>query len=380
MDIPTKSKFPRARDVAYLDTAAEGLPPEDAAAALAEYFSDKASGSPGRPQHYRAEVEAVEAAAGLLGAAPRHVALLSSCSEGLNLLANSIAWRPGDEVLIDDLEFSSNVVAWLRLRHQGVRVHVIASEDGILRCESFTSRLSASTRVVSISQVSYKTGTQAPFLAELSRAVHQAGAIFCLDATQALGRVPVSLEGVDYLVASSYKWLLGVHGLGVVYLSPQLEASLTPGAAGWYSVRNIFTADRFERFTYKDGAARLLTGMPNFPSIYALRASLAYLREAGVERIDRALKPLVRRLREGLAETGLPLLTPPDPQYASGIVSFAHPDAPAIGAALEEEGVIVWAGDGRVRASVHLYNDAADIDRLLGALRRILDRQGVVRA
>jgi selenocysteine lyase/cysteine desulfurase len=374
--IPTKSEFSRAREVAYLDTAAEGLPPQGVSEALARYYRDKARGAPGRRQLYRAEVETVEAAARLLGTAARHVALVSSTSDALNLLANSIRWAPGDQILIDDLEFSSNVVAWLRLREHGVRVEVIASQDGVLQFEQFAARINRSTRLVSVSQVSYKTGTQIPFLPELSRAVHAVDGILCLDATQALGRVPVSVEGIDYLVASTYKWLLGVHGLGVVYLSPRLEQILPPAAAGWYAVRDIFAPDRFERFAFKDGAARLVCGMPNFVSIYALRESLRYLLELGVGRIDTTLQPLVRRLRDGLVETGVPLLTPPAAEYASGIVSFAHDDPRSVGEALEQEGVIVWAGDGRVRASVHLYNDDSDVDRLLGSLRTVLSRQG----
>ncbi|HWB98324.1 MAG TPA: aminotransferase class V-fold PLP-dependent enzyme [Bryobacteraceae bacterium] len=380
MQIPGKQKFPRARQVAYLDTAAEGLPPEDTVEALAEYFRDKASGSPGRPNLYRAEAEAVEAAARLLETAPERVALLSSASEGLNLLANSIAWKPGDEILIHDLEFSSNVVAWLRLRSQGVRVTVIPTTGGELSFEQYASRITRATRLVSISQVSYKSGTQVPFLPQLSQALHSVGGLLAVDATQALGRVPVSVEGVDYLVASSYKWTLGIHGIGVVYLSPELEEHLTPAAVGWYSVRDAFTPDRFERFEFKRGAGQLVPGMPNFPSIYALRNSLRFLLEAGVTRIDQAQKPLVRKLRAGLAAQGLDLLTPPAAEYASGIVAFAHPDAPAVGRALAEEGIVVWAGDGRVRASVHLYTDEGDIDRYLAALAKILSGHEVARA
>jgi selenocysteine lyase/cysteine desulfurase len=370
--VPDKAQFPRAREVVYLDSAAEGLPPHGSGEALAQYFRDKSSGSPGRVRLYHEERETVAAAARMLGTQPQHVALLSNATEGLNLLANSIDWRPGDEVLICDLEFPSNVVSWLRLQQRGVHVEVVQTESGALGLDQITSHIRPSTRVVSISQVSYKTGTQARFLAELGREVHRAGAIFCVDATQAMGRVPVSVENVDFLVASTYKWLLGVHGLGVVYLSPQLEESLVPGAAGWYGINNIFAPDRFKQFTYKPGAARLVGGMPNFPSIYALRHSLNYLLDVGVERLDTVLQPLVRKLRDGLAAAGLSLLTPAGPEFASGIVSFEHPQAEAIGAGLAKEGVIVWAGDGRVRASVHLYNDESDIDAMLVALNRVL--------
>jgi len=298
--------------------------------------------------------------------------LLANTSDALNLLANSLLWESGDEVLITDLEFPSNVLAWLRLKRFGVRVEVIRAENGIVRLEDFTGRLSRRTRVVSVSQVSYKTGTQLPFLPALAQEVHRAGGLFCVDATQALGRVPVAVDGADYLAASSYKWLLGTHGVGVVYLAPSLRERLEPGAAGWYSVDDLFRPDRFETFTYKQGAGRLQSGMPNFPAYFALRAGLECLLAAGIERLDRELRPVVAELREGLESLGLPLLTPAGPEYASGIVSFAHNRGEEIAATLAQRDVVVWGGDGRVRVSVHLYNDAEDIQRCLTALKEVM--------
>ena len=153
-----------------------------------------------------------------------------------------------------------------------------------------------------------------------------------------------------------------------MYCAPHLLDELRPGAAGWYSVNDVFAPDRFERFVLKEGAARFMGGMPNFPSIYVLRKSLGFLMQLGIERIDSELRPLVQRAREGIAALGFQLLTPADPASASGIVSFAH-DAPEdLGHALRDTGVIVWAGDGRLRASIHIYNDENDIDSLLASL------------
>jgi cysteine desulfurase / selenocysteine lyase len=377
---PCKSLFDTGTWFAYLDTAAEGLPLRSSAQTLLEYFEDKSSGTPGRTRMFQAENEAVRASAALLGTSERNVAFTGNATDALNLLGNSIRWRTGDEVLITDLEFSSNVVCWLRLREQGVRVEVIRSDLGVIELEQFTSRLRPATRLVSVSQVSYKTGTQFPYLLELSREVHRAGALFVVDATQALGRVPVTVEGVDFLVASSYKWLLGVHGLGLVYCAPHLLDELAPGAAGWYSVTDSFAPDRFERFALQDGAARFTGGMPNFPSIYVMRESLGFLIQLGIERIDLQLKPLVKKLREGIASLGFQLLTPLDEMYASGIVSFAHDAPEGLGRALRDRGVIVWAGDGRLRASVHIYNDEGDVDTLLTNLHELKHRCSPIRA
>jgi selenocysteine lyase/cysteine desulfurase len=137
-------------------------------------------------------------------------------------------------------------------------------------------------------------------------------------------------------------------------------------------VKDLFSPNRFESYGLKEGAACLTAGMPNFPSIYVLRQAIEFLLQVGVDRLNQELKPVVERLRLGLSEKGVELLTPAGAEFASGIVAFAHPDANEIGAKLEREGVIVWAGDGRVRASLHLYNDMSDVERYLKALAPIL--------
>ena len=371
--LPIKDRFFRAREVAYLDTAAEGLPPDTVAEALSRYFRDKSLGTPGRQLLFSLEQEVLRAIAHLLGTVSENVAMLAHASEGLNALASAIRWESGDEVLINDLEFPSGVLPWLRLRDLGVKLQVVPSESGVVPYERFVSAITPMTRLALVSAVSYRTGTRIPYLGQLAQDVHSVGALLAVDATQALGRIPVSLEGIDYLVASSYKWLLGTHGLGLVYLAPELGERLAPRAVGWYSVEHDCTDDRFRCFRFKRGAARLTTGMPNFPAMYALREGLGLLSTVGVERIELVLRPLVSQLHNGLERIGVPLLTPPLPELASGIVSFSHPQAEAIGAALEREGVIVWSGEGRVRVSVHLYNDAADVERLLAFLGPILD-------
>ncbi len=364
-----KQLFPIPSGISYLDTAAEGIPPLATEAALTAYWNTKRRGTPGRERLFDEHKEVEAAAARLLQTDPDNVVLLANSSEALNLLANSIDWQAGDEVLISDLEFPSNVVVWLQLKRRGVKVVVIPAVDGVIELADFAARLSVRTRIVSVSQVSYKTGTQIPFLEELAELVHAAGALFCVDATQALGRVPVSVLGVDYLVASTYKWLLGTHGLGVVYLSPELRARFTPGTAGWYSAEKVFHPQRFETYTPKTSAGRLQAGMPNFPAIFALRPGLECLLSVGVERIDRELRPLVSALRNGLAEQGHAMLTPAAPQFASGIVSFAWEQPEQLAARLAERGVIVWGGDGRIRIAIHLYNDEEDVARCLAAVK-----------
>jgi len=349
-----KNLFPTAREGTYLDTAAEGLLHPECAKAFQLYSEIKSRGTPGRVELHEVEAETLDMAARLLGTDSSNVTFLSSASDALSLLAASLELRPRDQVIISDLEFPSNVLPWLRLVQKGIDVQVLHSRDGKLDWEDVAEKISSRTRLISLSLVSYKTGAYLPHVQKISNVAAKVGALVSIDATQALGRCPVSIEGVDYLMSSSFKWLLGPHGLAVVYTSPRFRASLQPAFIGWYSVKNIFSEKRFESYQLKEGAAQLSVGMPNFSSIFALKQSLGFLLDADIEAVYRELQPVVSTLRSGLVGLRLDLLTPHEAEYASGIVAFAHPRAEEIGLALQQEGVIVWSGDGRVRASVHL--------------------------
>ena len=113
---------------------------------MAMYWREKSRGTPGRARLFEMQEETEQAAARLLGTSAENIVLLANSSEALNLLANSIRWQAGDEVLISDLEFPSNVVVWLRLKEIGVRSDRDSHEGGVMRLEDWTSRLSTATR------------------------------------------------------------------------------------------------------------------------------------------------------------------------------------------------------------------------------------------
>lgn len=366
--------FPQAACQTYLDTAAEGLPAPGVAEGFAAYHNAKQLGSPGRKKLYPIVEEARGLTAELLGTQSENICFLSSASDSLLALLTSLPWSAGDEVIISDLEFPSNIIPWIRLRQDGVKVTVVESVDGSIRLQDIAAAITPKTKLVSLSLVSYKTGALFAELPELAHKVHAVDGILAVDATQGLGRAPVEVGETDFLFSSSFKWLMSAHGLGLTYVSPRLRDRLDPRAIGWYSVDNCFTPDRFERYELKSGAACLAAGMPNFPSLFALCASLRYVLGIGVENISRTLEPLITRLFDGVAATGSKMLTPADPRLRAGIVSFEHPDFQRIGAELADRQITVWAGDGRVRASAHLYNDEADADRFITALQEILDR------
>lgn len=360
--------FNRAVKGGYLDTAAEGLPAPGTGAAFDQYMREKSAGTPGRRKHFSKEDEARSLAAQLLGTDALNVAFAPTTSDALNLLAASLPFATGDEVVISDLEFPSNVFPWLALARRGVRTVVVQSNGGSVNLSDLTAAVNARTRLVSISLVNYKSGAYFPYISELAERVHKVGAALCVDATQALGRCPVPLDGVDYLMASSFKWLMGPHGLAVVYLSPEFRKQFDLAGVGWYSVENVFAPDRFEHYSLKPGASCISAGMPNFGSLYGMCEALRFILTVNHSEEQARVNSLSTELRQHLHQRGLCMLTPDDPALTSGIVSFEHPQATFIGEALQRAGIIVWTGDGRVRASLHFYNDATDVELYLSAL------------
>lgn len=168
LDGNPKTHFPLAGELAYLDTAAEGLPAPGCEEGLRAYWREKCRGALGLEHYFQTQLETEHAVARMLGGQAEDVVLLANASEPLNLLANSMEWRPGDRVLVTDLEFPSGVLPWLRMKPLGVEVEVLPTENGEVELAQFQSRITEKRRVVLVSQVSYKSGTQIPFLRELA--------------------------------------------------------------------------------------------------------------------------------------------------------------------------------------------------------------------
>jgi cysteine desulfurase/selenocysteine lyase len=114
---------------------------------------------------------------------------------------------------------------------------------------------------------------------------------------------------------------------------------------------------------------RMTLGNPSFPGAYVVDNGLKYLLDIGIEKIEAHALDLTARLREGLSELGLEVLTPAEPSRRAGNVCIARDDGPRFVAALAEHGVVVWEADGRVRYSAHLYNDGEDVARAIVASR-----------
>jgi selenocysteine lyase/cysteine desulfurase len=318
------------------------------------------------------EWQAVRALTGeFYGLSADEIGICSCTSEAYNLADLALRLRPGDEVVINDLDFPSGRTPWLQ-PGSSASVRLWRSREGALRVEDLVPLLGPRTRLVTSSLVSYFNGFRIPLEETLSAIRRHSPAMLALDVTQALGRVPLHLQGVDLIVSSTHKWICAAHGGGLVGVPRAREAEWTVPAGGWFHLEDPFRSRGCEPVASKRGAVSFGVGMPNFPAIYAIRAGLEYIRGVGVEAIDRAVRPLVHHCHEGLRSLPVELLTPGEDASLAGIVAFRHERSEEIHRRLQEANIHVMHSSGRLRVSIHGYNTASDVEQFLEVLARIL--------
>ena len=313
-------------------------------------------------------------AASLFGLESSNISFCSSTSEAYNLLATAIAFEPGDNVVISDLEYPSGATPWLRIEGSP-EIRIWRNRDGVLDPGELEKLVDEHTRVVQVSLVSFLTGFRIEW--EPTRdAVRKRNpeALLTVDVTQAAGRVVLDCLDADCLFASSYKWLLGIHGASVVAVPSPAREKIVTRAGGWYHLANAFAEDRFARAESFPGAAGFAVGMPSFPSLYALKTGMDLVQDTGIAAIASHADPLVLHLHEGLADLGIHTMSPPQPGNCGGIVSFQHPEAEALHQFLAERDIYIMYQAGRLRVSIHGYNSEEDIGGLLQAMSEFLSR------
>ena len=364
--------FPPLRDMTYLNTAAENIPPTCVWEALEVYREHKLMGMRGRDFHFPEFERCREITAKLLQLQPEEVSFCSCSSEAYNLLASALNLQADDDVVITDLDFPAGATPWLRWPGTP-NICLWKHREGVLELDDLKSLLSEKTKLVQVSYVSFLTGYRIPW-APFRDLVRQLApnAILAVDITQALGRVVLKCLDADCLVSSTYKWPLGVHGGGIVAIPKAGAERLTTHAGGWYNLANAFDSDRFERAEPFAGAKSFSVGMPSFPAIYGLRAGLEYLDGIGIGNIAAHADPMIAHIHAGLRELGIPTMSPEQPEAPSGIVSFQHERDAEIQARLLEKDVHVMHQAGRLRVSVHGYNQPEDVEIFLTALRASL--------
>jgi selenocysteine lyase/cysteine desulfurase len=365
-----KSEFIGIEQVAHLAAGGEAPVLASHLGAAGRFLFDKGVGMPGRERMYDV-VSDVRAGLGrLLGVAGDDVALLLNAGAGLHAVASGIDWRPGDNVVMARSEFPSLIHVWQAL--PGAPVEVRQVGDGIVpTLADYAAAIDSRTRAIAVSHVSYLTGARQD-LAALRALADRHGARLVVDASHALGVVPVAGELCDVVVSCAYKWLLATHGVGVFYVNSQRWPELAPSAVGWHSVVEEPEWSRRAGYRLKAGGERFEPGNHAFISAYILNGALERLLALSPAQVEAHAIGLGAMLLDGLTRLGLDVTTPGEPGARAGNICFATGKSEELEAALRRRGVLVWGGDGRIRLSCHVYNDENDIARALDALAALI--------
>ncbi len=308
-----------------------------------------------------------ERLAKLINVKPEHITFTRNTSFGLNIVANGLDWREGDNVVVPHTEFVANVYVWRNLERLGVEVRFVPDRTGRILPQDVEAAMDKRTRLLAVSFVEFQTGFRND-LAALREISHRHGVPICVDAIQGLGVLPLDASALelDFVTAGAQKFLLGPIGIGFLYIRPDWLPRLDRFLTGWMG-----TVDPMDFFSYdlpfRDDAWRYEEGSLSTVLIIGLNESLRLFLEVGIENIEQHVRALTDHLIVGLKRLGLEIISPHERwEERSAIVSFRpRGDAKVLAKALDEAGIAVSERGGAIRVSVHGYNTLEEIDRLL---------------
>lgn len=365
-----RDEFPMTNKWAYLNHAAHGPFPARTAQAVQNYAAGWTS-----PADFDGADVVADSRAGiaeLAGGDPAMVTFVGSLAEGMNLLANGIDWKEGDNVIIPVEEFPSVVYPFLNLEYRGVTVRFVEKNaEKRTDLALIEAAMDERTRAVALSHVEFMDGYKNDLKA-LGALCKSRGVELFVDATQSLGAQPIDLNdtGVTAIAAHGYKWLMASFGVAVVVFADGAIERIRPTYAGRMSVDSSWEDSEY-RLNFKSTAERYQTGGMNIMGLTALRASLTLVREAGPAWTSQHTAALIDRLAAGVTESGYTVVSSLDPLYRSQIVAITSGDLDRDGELVEElvkRNVSVTLRGRGIRISPYFYNSNEDIDRLLEAL------------
>lgn len=344
-----RGSFPFVAEAVYLNTATAGLAWTGLGQASAAFYEAKLRGICGRGDWVTTAAHARSRLANLLGVQEDAMSFTGSATEALNLACLGLPLAPGSRIAIAADEFPSVWQACLALGRSGIDVVPVEIPSEAERGAALAQAASGA-QALAVSHVHWRTGTTVD-LEEIGRACRASGAWLIVDGVQAVGAIPVRAELADAYCGSSFKWLLGGFGLGFMTLSERLARQWTPPFRGYANE----WPSRDPQYGHLD-----------YPGIYALGASLAFLGSLGWEAIFHRVAQLSSRLSQRLLAGGFDVMTPST--AAAGIVSIRRDDAAELVERLARQSIFVEDRDSILRASPHFYNTDAEIDGLVAAL------------
>jgi selenocysteine lyase/cysteine desulfurase len=323
-------------------------------------------------------VDPRDAFAALINARRSEISYIPNTSTGENLVVEALGITRFDgNVVTDALHFDGALLHLLELKKQGLDLRLVMPREGRIDMRDLERVVDNKTRLIEVSLVSMYNGFQHDLKAICDLA-HAHGAYVYADIIQGVGAVPLDVRatGVDFAATATYKWLMGDFGLGFLFVREELLGSLirrTHWSYGSSPDAEIHLSPLDPQFPTpltwtagSDASSYFQLGTMANGVAAALRKSLPYIAQLGVDHIQAWRQPMLRKLQAEMPRLGFAAQTPPE--STSPVVTFAHKDPEAIKRKLQAARVAVTVAPYYLRIAPSIYNDLRDIDRLLEAL------------
>lgn len=384
-----KRNFPAIRGIVYLASAGRAPMPAPTIRAMHSILR-KESGKMSYILEDNRIIDGFRAqASSLIRAKKSEVAFVTSTTNGINLFANAVRWKKGDNIVIGDIEYPSNVYPWVRIaRTRGLEIRKIKARKGLLDIEDYEKCVDDRTSVLPVSLVQFSNG-QRMDLERLSEICDRHGTMLFLDAIQALGAIKVDVRSYNIagISAGGYKWLCGPLGSGLLYVSDFFRDELDPEIMSWFGLeesQRISLWDRVisggsmieSRIKASPDASAFDHSFENYIQVVGLTESIKFLRDIGLGRIEKRILDLTDYFIERIDTENLNLLTPRERESRAGILSFSFwqgkmtkKQAKAIEKRLGRVRLVVRMN--ALRSATHFFNSKEDIDAAVEAVCRI---------
>jgi cysteine desulfurase/selenocysteine lyase len=385
-DFPALHQEVNGHPLVYLDNAATSQKPRAVIDALVHYYEfDNANVHRGIHELSNRATAAFEAArtrvARFINArSADEIVFTRGTTEGINLVA--AAWgnrnlKPGDQILLTEMEHHSNIVPWQLLAERtGAKLVYlpVTGDEGLLDLDRLDQVLTSQVKLFAMVHVSNTLGTVNP-VAELCARARQLGVTTLVDAAQSVGHMPLDVQqmGCDFLVFSGHK-LCGPTGIGALYGRSELLNAMPPYQGGGDMILSV----DFHQTSYKEAPHKFEAGTPDISGPIAMHAAMDYLDGIGLEHIWQHDQELASYAYERLSELkGVRLFGPK--MGRAGVVSFLLNGVHAhdVVTVADQWGVALRGGhhctqplmrklgvESTARASFYCYNTKAEVDRL----------------
>jgi cysteine desulfurase / selenocysteine lyase len=362
-----RNSFPALTRQTYLNHAGVAPTSLRVARAVSEWVDDLVQFGVKNEHRWEERANEVRALCGrLISAQADEIAFVRNTSHGLGLIAEGLSWSTGDEVAVcTALEYPSNVYPWLHLRDRGVVVREIEPHNDGVTPEAVERAISDRTRLVAVSSVQYATGHRTD-LDAIGELCARRNVLFMVDGIQSVGAVEIDVRRskIHFLSADSHKWMLGMPGIGFLYVSRDVIDRIRPVLVGWHSTTDAWNFDR-AHFELRRDSVKLEEGSPAYTGIWGLGAAVELLLEIGVPTIEKRIAELTSLCDRFLVEHGC--TTWPAARDRAGIVTFVprDEDSRAVYERLCAADVSVSLRRGRIRVSPHVYTLDAEIEKVI---------------